>query len=206
MYGEAMTNANHSQDELSWKNLKALLKKQGIEAHADGIGNTRFSYKDGDENIFLGGYIDMPDEEYMIATRWFVNGKRNPHRNKWDIIADELRVIKYPNAYHFSEQKHDWVYSTEYFQKLVEAKNQLKAFLEQKQVQSIRAKYKEAYLQTCYSCEVHYSISKKCWIGSACIHGNVLECIIGKSFSEVLEKILIANENYATSMSSLLSV
>ena len=105
MYGEAMTNANHSQDELSWKNLKALLKKQGIEAHADGIGNTRFSYKDGDENIFLGGYIDMPDEEYMIATRWFVNGKRNPHRNKWDIIADELRVIKYPSAYHFSEQK-----------------------------------------------------------------------------------------------------
>ena len=75
MYGEAMTNANHSQDELSWKNLKALLKKQGIEAHADGIGNTRFSYKDGDENIFLGD--------------------------------------------------------------------------------------KEAYLQTCYSCEVHYSISKK---------------------------------------------
>ena len=120
MYGEAMTIANHSQDELSWKNLKALLKKQGIEAHADGIGNTRFSYKDGDENIFLGD--------------------------------------------------------------------------------------KEAYLQTCYSCEVHYSISKKCWIGSACIHGNVLECIIGKSFSEVLEKILIANENYATSMSSLLSV
>ena len=136
---------------------------------------------------------------------WRSYDKRKPQPRR-TFLEKNLCIINYPNAYHFSEQKHDWVYSAEYFQKLVEAKNRLKAFLEQKQVQSIRAKYKEAYLQTCYSCEVHYSISKKCWIGSACIHGNVLECIIGKSFSEVLEKISIANENYATSMSSLLSV
>ena len=72
-----------------------------------------------------------------------------------------------------------------------------------------RTFFLETRRRTCKLVTVAKSITaskKKCWIGSACIHGNVLECIIGKSFSEVLEKILIANENYATSMSSLLSV
>ena len=185
-----MSRSNTSQKEVPWKRLKSLLKKHDIEVFADGIGNIGFDYKDGNENISLGGYIDMPDEEYSIATKWFVNGKRKPFYNKWTIISDESSSIKHPNACRFSEQNNDWMYSMEYIQKLIEAKNQLKEFLEQKQVQRIRTKYKEAHLQTCYSCNVDYNSSKKCWMGTACIHGKTLKGITGKTFSDVLEKIL----------------
>ncbi len=109
-----------------------------------------------------------------------------------EVFADGIGNIgfDYKNACRFSEQNNDWMYSMEYIQKLIEAKNQLKEFLEQKQVQRIRTKYKEAHLQTCYSCNVDYNSSKKCWMGTACIHGKTLKGITGKTFSDVLKKNL----------------
>jgi len=196
-----MRQKKFETETLSYADMKRILKKHGIEVFADGVGNVSFDYNEKRFNnkISLGGYIDMPGKEYTIATKWFVNDKRNSDYAKWKILPDESSYIKYPNAESRSNKEScEWEYSFEFIQKLIEAKDRLEKYLAQKNVQARRAKYWDAYLQTCYSCEIHFCghDSKMRWKGFACIHGTEIKCLTGTSFTEVLSKIVEANKRF----------